>query len=382
MSITPSYVAPASTPGILTPVVTTDGGFWSVMVRGTLLTVVTLGIYRFWYRTNLRRMLWGRTLLDGSAFEYRGTAKELFIGFLIALAIMVPIYVAGFLISLALVGQGEALAGLIVAPIYLVLFQYAAYRSRRYRLSRTIWRGLAFRQTGSPWRYAGISVLWFIGTVLSAGLAWPWALTALEKIKVENSHYGSAQGSFSAKGGMLFLPWLWLWLAVVVPSALIAIHPIFLLLWLTVPLFYANWKAAVFRTFANNSRLGPISFWTQLHWGPLAKNIGKFAGLSFVLAFAVGLLVGGVAWATFDPARPGGVNQMALLAILVPAYLIGFIAGAVLKDYYMERGFWLATYGTLQVSGLDQLDQIRAAETDTDSAMGEGLADAADFGGI
>ena len=34
------------------------------------------------------------------------------------------------------------------------LGHFAVYRARRYRLSRTLYRGIRFRQTGAAWRYA------------------------------------------------------------------------------------------------------------------------------------------------------------------------------------------------------------------------------------
>jgi len=47
------------------------------------LTIVTLGFYRFWARTRIRKYMWSHVEFEGSRFEYTGTAKELFYGFLI-----------------------------------------------------------------------------------------------------------------------------------------------------------------------------------------------------------------------------------------------------------------------------------------------------------
>src|SRR5262249_16198200 len=81
--------------------------FWRLLVRGNALLAVTLGIYRFWFATDLRRYLWSNTEAAGETFEYTGTPTELLIGFLIALALLVPIYL-GFALaafSLGPVGQ-------------------------------------------------------------------------------------------------------------------------------------------------------------------------------------------------------------------------------------------------------------------------------------
>jgi hypothetical protein len=74
--------------------------FFRLVRRGALLELITAGLYRFWLATDIRRALWSGTSVDGDAPEYTGTAKELLIGFLFALAILVPIYVVYFLIGI------------------------------------------------------------------------------------------------------------------------------------------------------------------------------------------------------------------------------------------------------------------------------------------
>src|SRR5215813_6408935 len=64
--------------------------YWRLMIRGSALLAVTLGIYRFWLTTDQRRFLWSNTEVAGDALEYAGTARELVIGFLIAVAVLVP----------------------------------------------------------------------------------------------------------------------------------------------------------------------------------------------------------------------------------------------------------------------------------------------------
>src|ERR1700741_5012781 len=66
--------------------------FRRLVMRGALLEFVTVGFYRFWLATDMRRHLWSHTSVDGDAAEYTGTGKELLIGFFFALAILAPIY--------------------------------------------------------------------------------------------------------------------------------------------------------------------------------------------------------------------------------------------------------------------------------------------------
>src|SRR6266480_5596948 len=76
------------------------GEFFRLVARGAGLELITVGFYRFWLATDIRRHLWSNTHIDGDAAEYTGRAMELLIGFLIALAILVPVYLAYFLASM------------------------------------------------------------------------------------------------------------------------------------------------------------------------------------------------------------------------------------------------------------------------------------------
>src|SRR5262244_3775560 len=69
--------------------------YWRLLIRGAALLMITLGIYRFWLVTDVRRFLWSNTEIAGEALEYTGTALELLLGFLVAIALLIPIY-AGF----------------------------------------------------------------------------------------------------------------------------------------------------------------------------------------------------------------------------------------------------------------------------------------------
>src|ERR1044072_7139399 len=113
-----------------------ERAFWRLLTRGAFLLMVTLGIYRFWLATDVRRFLWSNTQIAGDGLEYIGSARELLIGFLIAIVILVPINIVFFLAAL---GRGwlSQIAGLLALLALALLGQFAVYRARRYRLTRT-----------------------------------------------------------------------------------------------------------------------------------------------------------------------------------------------------------------------------------------------------
>jgi uncharacterized membrane protein YjgN (DUF898 family) len=132
------------------------------LIQG-LLNLVTLTLYRFWARTEVRRRFWAGTSLNGESFEYTGTGGELFKGFLIALVVFTIPY-------LVVLFGGQLMPPAIGIPLILafVLFAFwaigaAIWLSFRYIASRTVWRGIRFRLRGSAvaygWLVFGQSIL-------------------------------------------------------------------------------------------------------------------------------------------------------------------------------------------------------------------------------
>src|SRR6478735_4753668 len=90
-----------------------ERAFWRLLIRGAALLFVTLGIYRFWLATDVRRFLWSNTEIAGDGLEYIGTARELLLGFLIAIVLLRRVNVLFFLAAFSgglravLVGDGR-----------------------------------------------------------------------------------------------------------------------------------------------------------------------------------------------------------------------------------------------------------------------------------
>src|SRR5258708_27174366 len=143
-------------------------GFRRLVMRGAFLELITVGFYRFWLATDMRRHLWSHTSVEGDAPEYIGTAKELLIGFLFALAILLPLYLVYFLIGIE-AERLKAFASVPVGLFYYLFIQFAIYRARRYRLTRTIWRGVRFSMGGSGMSYAWRVGLWTLLAVITLG---------------------------------------------------------------------------------------------------------------------------------------------------------------------------------------------------------------------
>src|SRR5215207_2470789 len=241
------------------------GDFFRLILRGSLLQVPTAGFYRFWLITDIRRHLWGQTLIGREGLEYTGTGRELAIGFMIALAVLSPIYVVYFVLGLA----AERLQAFASLPLFLILYvfgQYAAYRARRYRATRTIFRGVRFWMTGSAWRYAGKTFLWDLATLLSLGLALPWRMAALERYKMQNTRFGDVPGDFVGTGGTLFRRGVGLWIlalglpvAGATPELVPVAAVVATLALLGLPVVFVLFRATAMRWLIDGVRFGAVA---------------------------------------------------------------------------------------------------------------------------
>jgi uncharacterized membrane protein YjgN (DUF898 family) len=166
-----------------------------------LLNVVTLGFYRFWGRTRVRKYLWGHVNLNGDRFAYDGTGGELFLRFLVALLVIVPLFLLVAIVS-ALAG-GRALmviARIAQAVLIVYLSFFAYYTGRRYRLSRTTWRGIRGGLEGSANRYALMSFAFVPLQIITLGLAAPWQFVALRRYEARNAGFGDENFRFEGTG--------------------------------------------------------------------------------------------------------------------------------------------------------------------------------------
>lgn len=191
--------------------------FLGLSFKNGLLNLITLTLYRFWGRTEVRRRVWAAVSLNGEAFEYTGRGRELFIGFLIAL------FTVGLPFLLIVGGAqflGPAYALLIILPLYLVLpvlLGAAMFLAFRYMASRTVWRGVRFQLKGSPWDY-GLATLGY-GLLTGISLGWfrPAAAMRLAEKLWGGLRFGDLKLRWVPRGDIgLYGPFALGWIGVVI----------------------------------------------------------------------------------------------------------------------------------------------------------------------
>ena len=202
---------------------TWEGSPWRlvpVCLFNAAMTLITVGIYNFWGRTEIRRRTWNAIRLLGDPLVYHGTGRELFRGFMTVFAlILVPILILGT-VMVVLYGQASAAWGLYQAGLFLIVYPVlkaiATYRARRYRLSRTAWRGITGRMTGSSTEFAAMS--WITALLYPLTLGWiaPWRQTYLQKRLSNATELGNHTLVNLATSGPVYLPYAVLWVGTIV----------------------------------------------------------------------------------------------------------------------------------------------------------------------
>lgn len=404
------YPATAPTPTAeATPLTFTGirGDFFSLVLAGGLLQVLTVGFYRFWLVTDIRRHLWRNTHLGPDAFEYTGTARELLVGFLTALAVLAPVYVLYFLAGIA-AEEAEAFASVPLLLVLYVFGHYAAFRARRYRLSRTALRGLRFWMAGSGFAYAARAALWDLLTVLTFGLAYPWRAAALERYRMRHSHYGDLAGDFVGTGGRLFVRGIWLWLVVMIAiggagAALVGLQServlgglsnevvialsglaVMMALLLLLPL-YPLFRATELRWRLEGVRFGTVSLRSTLRRRTVLGCYAAALGISTLIGSAGSVLFGTAAVVMKNQFEGLGTGtepgQLAAIAVTAVIYLLVLVGFGIIKRVFVDRGVWAAVVQSTTVVGVSALDHVKAAGAAAGS-LGEGLADALDVGAV
>lgn len=355
------------------------GGFFGLISRGAALEFVTLGFYRFWLATDMRRHLWSHTAVGGDAAEYVGTGRELLIGFLFALAILAPVYLLYFLAGI----EAERAKAFGSAPLFLFFYafgQFAIFRARRYRLTRTVWRGVRFWMTGSGLSYAVRAVLWGIPMALTLGLVLPWREAALERYKMRNSYYGDLQGRFEGRGWDFFRQGWWLYPLAILSLAVVPLAPF----------VYGLFKATEWRWWLSGLRFGDVRMESALGRGELISLYWKAIGWMLLLALALGFYLWAVA-AAVSSASGVPVNKlfaaglssgsMVFVALLAAGYLVFLLAASVVMRVYLLRDLWERVIGSVEVHNLVAADNVTGLGAAA-SALGEGLADGLDVAGF
>jgi len=388
--------------------------FARLLAVNGLLTVITLGIYRFWAKTRVRRFLWHSATFLDDPLEYTGTGGELFVGFLIVISILFPLgLIYGAIQTLVppeLFYVSLGLEGLYYLVLY-ALIQIAFYRMWRYRMSRTRWRGVRFGLDGSTMAYLRLAMGWSVVTLLTLGFALPWMQIDLWRYQVRHTRLGDQAFRFTGNAKSLLSAWLPVFIASVCVAAiygsflyLIAQHTkeelsdffninnttlgwliaLFVILNIAIWIGGFHYTIRRMRLQISGLELGPARFHSALSFWRLFG----FLMLGIVL-FIVAFGAISAAAAYFTGSGPWTLPRDGI----TPQLMKSFVAAWALMFFFLifiGPFIWTLVYQFELIKQLVATTQIEnphalesAAQVVSDSPRtGEGLADALDIGGF
>ncbi len=332
-----------------------------------LLTLVTLGIYRFWATTRTRQYLWSQTRFIDERLEWTGTGKELFVGFLLVLvALGIPFLVLQFGVqALVLQGYGQVagLVGFVAFALIVYLGGVARFRALRYRLSRTWWHGIRGGSDDQGWGY-GVSFVWKSAAgSLAAGLLIPWSMMSLWNERWNKMSFGPFRFEAAGEWEKTFKRWLLIYAAVVAVILVGVIGAVGAIAGMLAGAGGERGPAAM----AGIAVLGLL----------LAYPLIGLVYLAFYAKF-FRVAVGGINLSTLDfhfAARTWDWLKLILGDVALVIVTLGI--GLVFLDYRHWKFFitHMEATGEISLAGLTQ-------STTREPGQGEGLLDAFDIGAI
>lgn len=388
------------------------GALFRLAMTNGVLTILTLGFYRFWAKTRLRRYVWSSVEIGGERPEYTGTGLEKFLGFLVAVVVLAVylglIQILLFYFGLRFVFEPKTQAEIIMQmSVFYISFAalwplilFARYRSRRYILARTRFLGIRFGMDKAAWGYVWRAIAHGALTVVTFGLLLPRQTFWLEKYKTDRTWYGDQPFVQGGKWTGLYRAMRHLFIAagilVVAAPALgivlamkgvdsttgsAALVPVAIIGFLWAAFGYVYYSVHSFRYLtAHKSLVGDIAFRAEPRTGRLIGiyllgllAVGAIAGAAFaVVSGIVMALIGGAVGAGAAPGVLGGL----VIAVL---YLGVFLLAGALSHVFILQPLIAHFAGTLTVLNPEALATIRQRAYDP-GADAEGFADALDVG--
>lgn len=381
-------------------------------LANSLLTLVTLGIYRFWAKTRIRKYIWSSVDIGGDRLEYTGTGLEKFLGFLVAVVVLAVylglIQIALFYFGLHFIVEPKTEAQILMqlAVFYISAFAllplilFARYRSRRYLMARTRFLGIRFGMDKAAWGYVWRALAHGALSVITLGLLLPRQTFWLEKYKTDRTWYGDQRFTQGGNWTGLYRAMLHLFIGVGVlvaaPLAIagflayrgmdkdalaVATVPVMMIGFVWLGFGYLYYRVHSFRYLSAHKNLGEgLGLQALPRTGRLIGiyllgmlAVGAIGGAAFGVASGVAATVVGGAVGIGAAPAPAGFAVVALL------YLATYILVGALMLVFITQPVIAHIVGTVTVFNPEALATVRQRAYDP-GADAEGFADALDVG--
>lgn len=231
--------------------------YFKIWIVNILLVIVTLGLYYPWAKVRNHRYFYGNSSLEDRSFDYHATGKQLFVGYLIAMALFLVYVIVEQLVPLG--------APVLVLVLFLAI-PWIIWRSLMFTMRMTSFSNVRFGFAGKLGtayiNFFLLPLLFFISIY-----ALPIGAAVLLPM------YQVAGGDMPAYAGILFF-------VAVVVSVPLAFY------------FFALMQKKNTSYLINGSRYGQGEFAAELTTWSFAKIALKTFGLNILVFFGVMLLIG------------------------------------------------------------------------------------------
>jgi uncharacterized membrane protein YjgN (DUF898 family) len=178
-----------------------DGGkLLGIYIVNFLLLIVTLGLYFPWANAKVSRYLHSETELEGDTFVFHGTGKEMFIGFIKSVGIVILVYALYFALIAMLGDLGAILGGLMMLVFFATAIPYAIHGSMRYRTSRTSWNNVHWGYRGNLKVFAQKFLVGYLLTVVTIGIYGAWYAQTMRKYMIGHTRFGNIEFDYNGDG--------------------------------------------------------------------------------------------------------------------------------------------------------------------------------------
>ncbi|MGH7454630.1 MAG: DUF898 family protein [bacterium] len=296
---------------------------FGTMLLNAILTIFTLGIYAAWGRVKVYQFFYDNTEFADGYFTFTGTGKEIFFGYLKALAIFIGLYL-GLIVGVMITAPMQSTAATIIVMIgwylaILYLIQYAVFSSRRYRFSRSTFRTIRFHLQGSATEFANEAFKNLLLSIITLGFYLPVYFHRQFAYIYNHLRFGNVPFRYTGDEKEFYKMAL----------------PGFFLTLLTLGVYYFWWYPKMYNYYIQHLQIGEGKFHAEI-------QPGEYFALMLVNLLLVVFTLGvGMAWAQVRTAK-----------------------------FFIEN---------LQLRGAFDMDSVLQAAQQPVSASGEGLAEALDM---
>jgi len=277
--------------------------YFKIWIVNVLLTIVTLGLYYPWAKVRNHRYFYANSTLEGRNFEYHATGKQLFVGYLIAMALF---------IAYVVIEQVSPKGSLVVLLILFLAIPWIIWRSMKFNMRMSSYSNVRFGFAGK----LGGSYINFLVLPVILFLAFYGPVLLIATLPFLLAMYPNMS-----------------WLGGLLPIISIA-------LFIFAFYMYALIKKKSSTYTINGSRFGQGQFLTELQTRKFAVILLKTIGVGILVFGGLLIIIAGIASVTIgveglketmenlkDPKvmQQGGILPMVLFGIAYLGLILGFM---------------------------------------------------------